>query len=112
MERVSDRQTARRAYATFVKRWPEHLNGAIALANADYGLGDLPQAESVLRAATLRHPKSVVALNNLAQVVSDRDRPAEALELIDEAIALGGPFMVHAQETRQQIMQKLQAARP
>ena len=112
MERVADPQAARRAYTTFANRWPEHLNGAIALANVDYGLGDLPQAESVLRAATQRHPRSMVALNNLAQVVSDRNRPAEALELIDEAIALGGPFMPQAQETRTQILKKLQTARP
>ncbi len=111
-ERVADRPTAQRAYASFVKRWPEHLNGAIALANAEYALGHLAQAEDVLRAATRRHPRSAMALNNLAQVVSERERPAEALALINEAIAMGGPFAAEVQDTRAQILKKLQAARP
>jgi tetratricopeptide (TPR) repeat protein len=112
MERVADRRAARTAYEKFIQRWPDSLNGAIALANAEYALGQLPAAESALRAAVARHPKSVVALNNLAQVVSDLGRPAEALALVDEAITLGGPFVDSAQDTRTQILRKLQPTKP
>lgn len=112
MERVAQPGAARTAYAKVLQRWPESLNGAIALANLEYGQGQLATAESVLRTAVQRHPKSVVALNNLAQIVADLNRPSEALALIDEAIALRGPFTESAQETRSQILRKLPSARP
>lgn len=112
MERVAARADARKAYDALVQRWPDNLIGAVALANIDHAAGHLAAAESVLRAAVLRHPGSALALNNLAQVVSDSDRPAEALGLIDQAIALGGPFVANAQDTRAQILRKLQSAKP
>ena len=112
MERVAGLGAAGIAYKTLMQRWPDSLNGAIALANVEYGFGDLLAAETLLRAAVKGHPKSAVALNNLALVVSDRDRHSEALALIDEAIALGGPFAQSAQDTRAQILKKLNTARP
>ena len=50
-----------------------------------------------------QHADSDVALNNLAQVLADQGRTAEALGTIDRAIALGGPFRAAAQQTRRQI---------
>ncbi len=110
MERVADRQAARTAYAALLRRWPDSLNGAIGLANVAYAQRDLPAAESALREAVKRHPDSAVALNNLAQVLSEQNRTEEALTLIDAAVALGGPFAAAAQETREQIRKK--TARP
>jgi hypothetical protein len=52
------------------------------------------------------HPTSVVALNNLAQAVADQNRNDEALVLIDQAVALGGPFSAAAEQTRAQIRKK------
>jgi predicted Zn-dependent protease len=109
MERVADRKAAREAYRAVLRRWPESLNGAIGLANVDYAQGDLQEAESVLRDAVKHHPKSVVALNNLAQAVADQNRNDEALALIDEAIALGGPFSAAAEQTQAQIRKKMAA---
>jgi len=109
MERVSDRVAARKAYAAVLRRWPDSLNGAIGLANIDHGEGRLQAAEAVLREALKRHPKSVVALNNLAQAVADQNRNDEALALIDEAVALGGPFSSAAEQTRAQIRKKIAA---
>jgi hypothetical protein len=106
MARVADRPSARRAYAALLHRWPGSLNGAIGLANVAYAQGDLPAAEAALRSAVARHPDSVVALNNLAQVVADQHRTGEALALIDTAVALGGPFAAQAQETRAQIRRR------
>lgn len=110
MERVADRGAARTAYAALLRRWPDSLNGAIGLANVAYAQGELPAAESALREAVKRHPDSVVALNNLAQVVAEQNRPDEALALIDAAVSLGGPFASAARETREQIRKK--SARP
>lgn len=112
MERVADPHAARTAYTTFLQRWPDSLLGAIGLANVEYAAGDLAAAEAVLRSAVRRHPDSALALNNLAQVVVDRERPAEALELIDAAIALGGAFTAQAQDTRAQILRRLRSTRP
>jgi hypothetical protein len=109
MERVADRKATREAYSALLRRWPESLNGAIGLANVDYAAGDLPAAESALRDAVKRHPTSVVALNNLAQAVADQNRNEEALSLINEAVALGGPFSSSAEQTRAQIRRKIAA---
>lgn len=112
MERVAPRESARRAYRALLARWPDSLSGAIGLSNLDYGDGRLREAEEVLRAALQRHPKSAVVLNNLAQVLSDLNRPREALPLVDAAIAQGGAFEAEARETRAQIVRKLPAAMP
>ena len=107
MERVADKKAAHTAYAAALRRWPDSLNAAIGLANVDYAEGRLQAAEAVLRDAVKQHPKSVVVLNNLAQAVADQRRFDEALALIDEAVALGGPFLTAAQETREQIRKKV-----
>jgi Tetratricopeptide repeat/Peptidase_C39 like family len=109
MERVSDKIAARSAYAAALRRWPDSVNSAIGLANIDYGEGRLQDAEAVLRDALKQHPTSVVALNNLAQAVADQNRNDEALALIEQAIALGGPFASAVEQTRAQIRKKISA---
>lgn len=106
-ERVSGRDAARLGYASALRRWPDSLNGAIGMSNVDYEDGNLADAEAVLRNANERHPKSLVLLNNLAHVVSDQGRHDEAMRLIDEAVAQGGPFATAAQTTRAQIRDRM-----
>jgi tetratricopeptide (TPR) repeat protein len=106
LERVGSPDAVRRAYAALLGRWPENLGASIGLANSYYKLGDLRQAEAVLRRAAERHPDSTVVLNNLAQTLSDLGRDDEALPLIDRAITLGGPFVEAARETREAILKK------
>jgi tetratricopeptide (TPR) repeat protein len=106
-ERVNPPARNRAAYAASLKRWPESVDAAVGLANAHYALGELPQAEAVLRGALGRAPDSVVVLNNLAQTLSDLGRNAEALPLIERAAAAGGPHAAAVQETRQGILKKL-----
>jgi tetratricopeptide (TPR) repeat protein len=107
MARVAGARTARVAFAALLARWPDNLGASIGLANIHYGLGELRQAETILRRAAERHPESTVVLNNLAQTLSDLGRGAEALPLIDRAITLGGPFVDAARETRVAILKKL-----
>ena len=106
LERTGDPRIARTGYETFLKRWPENVGGAIGLANAHYALGELAQAEGVLRDAARREPGSVVVLNNLAQTLSDLGRNDEALALIERAVAAGGPFAPAARETRDLILSR------
>jgi hypothetical protein len=107
VERAGQATAARTAYTTFLKRWPENVNASIGLANAHYALGELPQAEMVLRDAAKRDPESVIVLNNLAQVLADQGRYAEALPLVERAAASGGPHSAAVGQTRSAILEKL-----
>lgn len=107
LERAGGKGGARAAYAGFLKRWPENLNAAIGLANTHHALGELRDAEQVLRAAARRAPASVIVLNNLAQTLSDQGRNEEALPLIDRAVAAGGPHAEAVKETRQTILERI-----
>jgi hypothetical protein len=107
LERAGQPAPARTAYRTFLARWPANLNAAIGLANAHHGLGELREAESVLREAAKREPDSVVVLNNLAQVLADQGRYSEALPYVERASATGGPHADAVSQTRSSILQKL-----
>lgn len=111
LEHAGDAASARTAYATFLKRWPQNTGAAIGLANAHHALGELPQAERVLREAAQRDPDSVIVLNNLAQTLSDQNRDAEALPFIERAVVLGGPHAEAVGQTRQTILERLAAKR-
>jgi len=108
-ERLNDFQKNRMAYSSFLERWPGNVNAAIGLANAHHALGELPQAEKVLRSAMARSPDSVIVLNNLAQTLSDLGRDAEALALIERAVAAGGPHAAAVRQTRDEILKKIEA---
>jgi hypothetical protein len=110
MARVAPAASGIEAYRTLLARWPDSLMGAIGLANLHYQHGALEPAEAVLRRAVERHPDSTVALNNLAQVLAERQQLAEALRLAERAVALGGPFRRAAEETRAGIRAKMAAS--
>ena len=107
LERAGDKRAARVAYRTFLDRWPDNLNARIGLANTHYALGELGDAEAVLRDAARDHPDSVVVLNNLAQTLSDLGRGEEALALIERARAAGGPFSAVIEKTYATIVERL-----
>ena len=111
LERTGNAGSARVAYAKFRDRWPENVNGAVGLANAHYALGELREAETVLRDAHRRAPNSVIVLNNLAQTISDQGRNEEALPFAEQAAAGGGTFGAAAHETRQTILNRMSATR-
>jgi tetratricopeptide (TPR) repeat protein len=107
LERTGDARNARTAYQHFLRRWPDNVNAAIGLANAHHSLGELKDAEGVLRKAVGNAPDSVVVLNNLAQTLSDLGRDQEALPFAERAVAVGGPFSGIAQKTRDSIAERL-----
>jgi hypothetical protein len=108
-ERLNEPRMNRAAYAASLERWPGSVNAAIGLANAHHALGELPQAEKVLRAALAREPGSAIVLNNLAQTLSDQKRDAEALPIAERAVAAGGPHAAAVRETRDAILKKIEA---
>jgi hypothetical protein len=107
-ERLNDPQSNRIAYSSFLERWPGNVNAAIGLANTHHALGELPQAEKVLRAAMTREPDSAIVLNNLAQTLSDQGRDAEALPIVERAVAAGGPHAAAIRQTRDDILKKIE----
>jgi hypothetical protein len=107
LERTGAAAASRTAYDKFLGRWPDNVNAAIGLANAHHALGDLPQAEKVLRQAAEREPGSVIVLNNLAQTLADQGRYDEALPVIERAASAGGPFADAVKQTRSGILEKL-----
>jgi tetratricopeptide (TPR) repeat protein len=111
LERAGGKSAARIAYARFLKRWPDNLGAAIGLANTHHALGELPEAEAVLRDAARRAPDSVVVLNNLAQTLSDQGRHEEALPFIERAAAGGGQFAQAVQQTRQLVLDRIAAGK-
>ena len=111
LERAGNAENARVAYTHFLKRWPDNVNAAVGLANAHHSLGALPQAERVLREAVQRDPDSVIALNNLAQTLSDQGRHEEALPFVERAAAAGGPFADAVARTRETIRKRLSEKR-
>ena len=108
MERVAEPATSRAAYSVALLRWPDNVAASIGLANRHYALGELHEAESILRKASVRHPDSVAVINNLAQTLSDLGRNEEALALIRKAAAPdGSPFAAAVRETQALILQRL-----
>ena len=78
----------------------------IGAGNAAYLAGDMRRAENAYRQATLDHPDSPIAFNNLAQTLADQDRLSEALASANQAVGLGGADQAVFLETLQQIKQK------
>jgi len=54
--------------------------------------GQYGVAANLYRKVLQKNPREIVALNNLAWIVAHQDRTAEALELMDNAIAAAGPL--------------------
>lgn len=99
------------AYSAAMQRWPDNLLTQIAAGNFAYQRGELKRAQEIFQQAVQRHPDAVAALNNLAQVLSDLGKHAEALPLARRAVALGGPLNVQARSTLAEIEQHLAANR-
>jgi predicted Zn-dependent protease len=106
-ERAAEPRLARIAYARFLQRWPENTGASIGLANTLHAMGDLKEAEGVLREAARHAPDSPIVLNNLAQTLSDQGHDEEALPIIERAVAAGGPFSEQIKQTREQILKKV-----
>lgn len=107
LERTGNRDASIDGYTAALERWPESLPAAIGLANQHHQRGALLEAAAVLRKALRRHPQSTVAMNNLAQTLSDQGRQGEALLQVDAAITLHGPFESEVLATRQLIVSRM-----
>jgi len=112
LENAGRTQDAEAAYDSALKLWPHNLTARIGMGNTAYAQGDKPRAESAYRQATLDHPDSAIAFNNLAQTLADQQRYAEALAAASQAVSLGGAEQAAASETLEQIKNKMQQSMP
>lgn len=98
LERVSP-SSARYSYAAALERWPKNLIARIGLGNVAFSKGDFRLSEQSYRRATVDHPESGDAWNNLAQVLLELDRKDDALQAATRAVSLGGPRLEIYQRT-------------
>jgi len=92
LERTGPPESARGAYERALERWPDELTALIGLGNSAHRAGDFEAAEHAFRRATIAHPRSAAAHNNLAQTLEELDRHDEALAEARVAVGLGGPL--------------------
>lgn len=95
------------AYVNAADRWPHNGMVWIGLGNSRYALKNLGEAEKAFRSAINADSRLGAAYNNLAHVLMELDRHDEALEVIDQAIQLGGPLADTFQKTRTEIQQRI-----
>lgn len=98
LERVVP-QAGQHAYARALQAWPDNLFARMALGNAAYRRGALPAAEKAFRQATLSHPDSADAWNNLAQTLHELGQADEARAAAQRAVGLGGPRLATYRST-------------
>lgn len=108
LEKAGKPKSAEAAYESALKHWPRNLTARIGMGNAAYAQGDVKRAETAYRQATLDHPDSSIAFNNLAQTLADQQRYSEALVSANQAVSLGGPERATAVETLEQIKKSMQ----
>jgi Tfp pilus assembly protein PilF len=108
MARTSGPQAAITGYRTALERWPANVPAAIGLASVHHERGENAQAIAVLRGSQQRNPQSAIVANNLAQLLSDTGRHAEALAALDRiGTDPQGPFASEVRSTRQLIQQRI-----
>ena len=85
MESVGQHDAALQAYRAALTRWPGSTLALLGLGNAHYALEDLINAEQTYRSLLAIHPGHVIALNNLAQTLTERGCTSEATTMIEAA---------------------------
>jgi hypothetical protein len=90
LERAGKAKAALETYRAMVMRWPDDLAAWMGQGNASYALGDLAAAEDAFRLASALHPTNAAAWNNLAHVLGERGRTAEAITAAERAVELAG----------------------
>jgi len=91
LEEAGQWEGAARAYAAALERWQHSIGALMGLGNCRYATGNLIGAERAFRRAIEAHPQNGAAFNNLAHVLADQGRYAEASQMARRAVVLGGP---------------------
>jgi len=87
MEPIADPAFLAKAYRAALVRWPEHFVARFGLASALRRAGELADAERLYRALHAARPAEPAVANNLADLLVAKGCPAEALALVERALA-------------------------
>ncbi len=98
-EKSSPPAATRQTYALATRRWPDNLALALGLGNTVYAAGDRAAAADAFQRASVLHPDSGPAFNNLAVALMELGRLQEARAAAEKALALGGPWRQAALDT-------------
>lgn len=112
LEQTKQLGAANLAYKTAMQRWPSNLNASMGSGNTAYALGDFAAAENAFHHATLAHPESGAAFNNLADTLAQQKKFKQALAAAQRAVQIGGPQTDVFLQTQKEIEAKLKAQRP
>lgn len=108
LERSSP-QAARIAYATGLRKWPQHRISLLGLGNTAHALGQRAEAAQAFEATARAHPDFADAWNNLAQVRLELGQLPAAQQAAQQAVALGGVRLANYQSLLQNIERQLGA---
>lgn len=89
-EKTAPAARTRAAYEAAVKRWPDDLVLLMGLGNSSYAAGDLDGAARAFQQATVAHPDSAAAHNNLAHVLLEQGDTEKAMQAAEKAMQLAG----------------------
>lgn len=103
---------ARKTYAIAAQRWPANMALTLGLGNTAYAAGDKAAAAEAFQRASVLHPDSGPAFNNLAVVLTELGRLPEARAAAEKALAIGGQWRQAAQETLASIELAERARKP
>ncbi|MCG8044834.1 MAG: PA2778 family cysteine peptidase [Candidatus Thiodiazotropha endolucinida] len=107
MERLVPIDSLISAYRAALSQWPDSPTALFGLAAALHAKGDLTSAEQNYRYLLSVKPDHIAALNNLADVLSDRGCYGEALIVIERALRKEpGELRQHLVETGREIMRR------
>lgn len=111
LEQTRQFAAAYRTYTAAMQRWPDNLNASMGAGNTAYALGDFAAAESAFHHATLSHPDSGAAFNNLADTLAQQKKFAQAFAAAQKAVQLGGDMREIFLQTQHEIEKLIESQR-
>lgn len=109
LEQTRQTEAAHLAYTAAMQRWPDNLNASMGAGNTAYALGNFALAETAFRHATLQHPETGAAFNNLADALAQQKKYKPALATAQHAVQIGGEQREVFVQTQREIEAKIKA---
>ncbi len=99
-------QAAIRAFKTATQQWPQHAEPWLGLGNVLYASSKSQAAAGAFEQAIAVDPQCAAAFNNLAHILAEDNRLAEAERMARRAVELGGAHSEMYRRTLEEILTK------
>ena len=106
LERAGFSELALAAFMNAAEKWPDSVEAAMALGNAQYTQHQLTASVQSFERALSIDPSNSAAMNNLAHILGELGDLEAAESLARKAIDGGGPFVDLYRQTLEEILQK------